>query len=424
MAKVTLASLMASAVMMSGAAAVAQDAEASVSVKNRPNSDYDAKGVPAGGFTFFPALDVSGAWNDNIYATKAGKEDDFITTVKPSVRLASNWNQNSLAVYADADFGYYSDATGEDYKDYTIGVDGRADIDSGSYFSGGLNYGDKHEDRGAPDSAANAAEPTSYSVFNADVAYKRDVSVFSLGLDSSFVKTSYDDTALNGGGFTSQGHRDRERYTYGARVGYEIGEGTEAYVRATGNVVNYDNSKLNGGPQRNSDGYEAVVGAKLDLSGKTAFDGYVGMVKQDYDGGSLKPIKEMTYGMSLLWNPSQMTSIISNVSRSVLETAVFEVNGSDVFVAASGLLNTSYTFRVEHELRRNIMLEAGVGYSTMDFKGTVRSDEIVSADIGVEYLLNRNVRLAASHKIEDKSTNVGRGEFKRNVTMLNLKAQF
>src|SRR5262245_9455769 len=44
----------------------------------------EPRGLHAGGFLVFPRLEIGERYDDNIFATKNGRESDFITLISPS----------------------------------------------------------------------------------------------------------------------------------------------------------------------------------------------------------------------------------------------------------------------------------------------------------------------------------------------------
>ena len=69
--------------------------------RNRP--DFDAKGIPAGGFRVFPSLTVRQAYDDNVFATDVDEEGDVITLISPEIDVRSEWSRHSLVFNAFAD---------------------------------------------------------------------------------------------------------------------------------------------------------------------------------------------------------------------------------------------------------------------------------------------------------------------------------
>ncbi|WP_417466069.1 outer membrane beta-barrel protein [Kordiimonas sp.] len=409
-------------------AAFAQDTaaegDAVTSVYERSRPDYDAPGIRSGSFLFYPAVGVEGKYNSNIYAEESNVTDDFIVAVKPSFNLVSDWNSSYLEVFAKADIGRYLDNGGENYEDYGFGLNGRKDISYGTDFHGNVAYDQKHEDRGSPDAVGNASEPTQFSVMAASLGFKRDVSILSFAVDAEYVKRNFDSVALNGGGVRNNDHRDRDRRKGTLRIGYEMADGYEAFVRGSMDRIEYDDSKQNGGPQRNSDGYEAVVGAAFDLTGKAKGEFYVGYMKRAYDSDSLDNTDGINFGAELLWNATGLTSFQGTVKRSIEETTVGGNNSNGVFVNSSGIVATLFSGRVEHELRRNVLLNADVSYTRQNFELTTREDELWGAKLGLKYLLNPNFDINAGYSYDYRDTTTQGQDYQRHSFRVGIKGQW
>ncbi len=409
-------------------AAFAQDAAAEgdevKSVYDRARPDYDAPGIRSGSFLFYPAVGVEGKYNSNIYAQESNVTDDFIAVVKPNFNLVSDWNSSYLAVSAKADIGRYLDNGGENYEDYGFAINGRKDLSYGTDFHGNVAYDQKHEDRGSPDAVGNAAEQTQLSVMTASVGFKRDVSILSFAVDAEYVKRDFDDVALNGGGVLNNDDRDRDRRKGTMRVGYEMANGYEAFVRGSMDRIEYDNSKEDGGPQRNSDGYEAVAGAAFDFTGKAKGEFYVGYMKRAYDSDTLNNTDGINFGADLLWNATGLTSFRGTLKRSIEETTVGGNDSNGNFVNSSGIVATLVSGRVEHELRRNLLLNADVSYTRQNFELTTREDEIWGAKLGLKYLVSRNFNVNAGYGYDYRGTTEQGQDYERHSFMVGIKGQW
>jgi hypothetical protein len=421
------------ALLMSGTAlapaAWAQDAAAEAdpvrSVYERARPDYDAPGVRSGSFLFYPKATVEGSYNSNIYAQESNVTNDFIVNVKPSFNLASDWNSSSLSVFADADIGRYLDNGTEDYEDYKVGMNGRKDIANGTDIHANVSYQYGHEDRGAPDSPGAAAEQTKFDLLTAGLGFKRDVSILSLALDGEYTKRDFRDSARFGGGpAINNDDRDRERFKGVARVGYELADGYEAFVRLTADRVKYDDSTEDGGPNRNSDGYEAVAGAAFDLTGKSKGEFYAGYMKRAYDANNLASVDGVNFGASLLWNATGLTSVRVNVNRSIGETTVGGLNDNSIFTPATGVVNTLVSGRVEHELRRNLLLSSDLSYTRQSFSATIREDNIWGAKLGMKYLVSPNFNINARYGYDYRGTNQQGQDYQRHTFMVGVTGQW
>ena len=421
------------ALFMSGTAltpaAWGQDAAAEgdqvQSVYERSRPDYDAPGVRSGSFLFYPKATVEGSYRSNIYAQESNVTDDFIVAVKPSFSLMSDWNSSFFSLDAKADIGRYLDNGTEDYEDYSVGMNGRKDISYGTDIHANASYNRGHEDRGAPDSPGASAEQVIYDVFTAGVGFKRDVSILSLAVDGEYTNRDFQDSARVGGGAPiNNDDRDRERFKGIVRVGYELSNGYEAFVRLTGDRVKYEDSKADGGPNRNSDGYEAVAGAAFDLTGKAKGEIYAGYMKRSYDSDTLGDTDGVKFGASLLWNATGLTSFRAAVDRSIEESTLSGDDGMGNTEFASGYVSTTVSLRAEHELRRNLLLSADAGYTKMNYQRIDRDDDVLKGSFGVKYLVTRNMNVNAGYNYSYRDSSVQGQDYSRPAFMVGLTGQW
>lgn len=400
------------------------EADAVTSVYERYRPDYDAPGIRSGSFLFYPSIEAGGKFDSNIFSQESNVTDDFIAVIKPTFALVSDWNTDYLTVFADANIARYADNGSEDYEDFNVGASGRKDISHGTDIHADILYMDGHEDRGSPDADGNQVEPASTSTFKASVGFKRDVSILSVAVDATYEKKNFDDVALQGGGTLNNDDRDRDRKTVNARVGYELADGREAFLQGTIDRVEYDNSKEDGGPQRNSDGLEIVGGAAFDLTGSSRGEIYGGYMKRSFDSETMGEIDGIKFGAELLWNVSGLTSFTGSIKRSIDETTVGGEDANGVFTNSSGITSTLFFGRVEHELRRNVLLNAQASYTKQNFERTVREDDLINFGVGAKYLLNPNVNVNVGYDYSYRDTTTQGQDYSRHAFMVNVKAQW
>jgi hypothetical protein len=409
-------------------AANAQNADETVqSVYERYRPDYSAAGVRSGGFLFYPTIDLDGVLDSNIYKSDDNEEvDDFVTVIKPAMKLSSDWSRHMFELTAGAEIGLYADHGSEDYEDFNFGASTRLDMAEGSSFSLGANYVDEHEERGSPDEDGSQVEPTPYSEFTVNAGFKRDKGLISFAVDGSFVKSDYDDVDLIGSNdHLENDDRDRETVTGSVRLGYHMNDDYEAFVKFTTIAVKYDPAKREvGGPLRDSDGWDVVGGTAFDVGGKSVGEFYLGYVKRDWDSDQFKDVSAFKFGGSLLWSATGLTSVKFTADRNVAETTATADDGSGNRIAAAGLLSSRFGFELEHELRRNILLKATGSFNKLEFLDTIREDDMTQLGLGAKYMLNRTFSVSGDYKYDQRATNEADQDYKRHVFMLSLGAQW
>jgi hypothetical protein len=395
-----------------GAAAQDIDPERQ-SVLERGRPDYDALGIRAGSFLIFPSLALREIYDSNIFAVEDNARSDLVTVLQPAVRIASDWNVHAVSLETSGDLRRYLDNSTEDNDNFAVSGSGRLDILRDIYLQGGLAYRLLHEDRGSPDDRGGV-EPTPYAVSSASLSYVHQPLRLGYRLDATVDAFDYDNVATGTGGIINNDDRDRTIYTVAPRATYEIVPGYRAFARFAYNLRRYGNVPGADGIDRNSDGYQIDIGTDLDLGRIITGEIFVGYLHQTYDDARLSSVSGVSFGGSLLWNVTALTSVRGVVARTVEETVV---------IGASSYLQTAFRLGVEHELLRNVLLSADASYINSDYQGSGRSDEYYELSGGARYLLNRYLSAGIDVTGRSRASSVSGSDYDRVLIAARIRAQ-
>jgi hypothetical protein len=381
----------------------------SETVMKRGRPDYDPLGIRMGSFIIHPTLAVAGTYDSNVFATPSSTKSDFFVTEIPSLSIGSDWNQHALALSLSGAFKQYAKFSTEDVNNFTAEASGRYDISNGEYLSMDAIYQLLHEDRQDPN-----------AVFTAKNL-----------IDNTITAYDFNNASTASGVTIPENFRDRIEYVVAPRVNYEIIPGYNAFLRVIGNERQYNSQEFGAGPpspqfpggqnlRRNSHGWEVDAGTAIEITRITTAEVYVGYLKQYYENPLFKSPSGVGFGANLIWNVTPITTIRGGFSQAVAETTL---------VNASSSLETSFQLTAEHELLRNLLLLASVGYVHDDYQqiGPARSDNTFGVDAGARYLLNRNwtATLDVNYSQRDSSAgNAISGNYSRVQAIASIKLGF
>lgn len=389
----------------------AQQPQRGESVFERERPGYSAQGVRAGAFRILPRVEVGEAYNDNIFATDNNEEGDFITLVRPEVRVESDWNRHEIGFRTGAEKSFYWENNDENYLDYFTLLDGRLDVMRETFVFGGLGWRHRHEDRGSPDDAGGE-EPTEYDVYSANLGAFRGLGRISTRIEGAVDRIDFHDVDAPGGNI-NEDDRDRTQYRLVGQVGYEYLPDTDAFVRVTGRLRDYDTVDEDGF-DRSSQGFAAVVGTDLDFTGVVTGEVFAGFQHTTYDDDDeFDDFSGPAAGANVLWNVTDLTSI-----RGFLEGSIEETTQDD----ASAYLAVRTGASVEHELMRNVLLGAALTVGRDDYEGIDREDDLFTGAASARYLINRNFYAGAEYTHRTRTSDTD-DEFSENVIMLLVGAQ-
>ncbi len=381
---------------------------------------YQAPGVRLGSFMLRPGAELAYENNNNIFYLDRVKVSDDIFHIRPWFNLNSDWSRHELNFNFYADIAKYNNFGNEDYEDWVASINGRFDVKRGSDFNYKASYMQLHEARTSPD-GRRGIRPNKFSFSGFDVGYHHNFNRLTAALNYHVTDTNYDNNVRIDGSILDNQYRNRQRDALLLRVDYALSTvRRNVFFSAEGNNVNYDQKFDNAGFERSSDGYRLRGGVSWDENGIIQGDLYVEYIEQKYDDPRFKKINGFGIGAKLDWTPTKLTNVNLIFRNAPQETT--QLN-------SSGYYSSLYSVRVQHEIRRNWLVNARASYTNNDYgyNGTdpdaLTRTKVTRAGAGVSYLFNRNMYITGGYIYEKQNANVSRFDYGTNRWFITLGAE-
>ncbi len=365
------------------------------SVAERPRPDYEPAGIRLGAFVARPSVALELGYDDNIFYETNNQTDDMTYTTRARVGLESTWSRHQIQVAVGLDDHRYQDNDSEHHSDPFIEAQGRLDIQRATYIMVGGRQARLAEARGAPDTPTAAAKPVRYEVREAFIAGVHEFNRIRASLRLDRQGFNYKDAPLIGGGVAEQDDRDYVATTLTGRVEYALSPDTALLAQVSGNEREYELAPPRAAFDRNSTGSSYMVGVNTDIGNLVRGEIAVGYLQQNYDDGRLASPSGLAFDGKIEYFASPVATVTLSAKRRVEET----LTG-----LASSYVATNYDARIDYELRRNVLLTAGVSRGDRAFEGINRDDDLWFVDAGARYLLNRRVELGAAWRFEKQDS--------------------
>jgi len=409
--------LVVSIALLSAQAAQAQQSNFSrdrnIAVGDRIPTEYEPRGLRWGVFDVSPSLDVDLNSNDNIFYDAVNEQSDTYVSLRPEVRIASDWGRHQLTGLLRATTTSYSKYGRENTSSWETAVAGRLDVHGNSNIFGGVNYSKNYEPRYDPSSPQDNVEPIQYDAVVTNIGFVAEGN--RLRFTGSITNTDLD--YKNGmdasGAVVLQDYRDYSRVEYKGRADYAFSPDTALYVVYLGNNRDYKQSTAG----RNSKGYDAAVGASFDLTNLIRGEAQIGYQKQEYDNPLFADVDGVSFFGNIEYFPTQLITVSLDTSRNIQETP---------YIGASGYTSTASSVSVDYELLRTLVLSASYGFTTDDYNGLDRKDDRTEFLLGGRYLVNRHVVIRAGYTYsENKSKgSAAIAGYKDNAFKVSLGLQY
>jgi len=358
--------LLASACSVAAGASVPASAQQfernrNVSVRERPQPDFDPIGVPVGSFRAYLTMPLGWTYVDNIFAAPANEEGDYVFNIQPDVELRSQWSRHELILKGGVNHRTFSDFDDENTTDTDLEAAARIEIQRRTSARFRVTQAWLNERRTEASSPVSL-EPVEFTQGAVSAGVSHSFNRLKLDVDASQTEFDYDDA-----GALDQDFRDLSLTTLSARTSYAVSPATSVFFLYQWNDRDFDATNA-----RDSDGFRALVGADFDLTQLARGAVSVGYLNQEFDTSGMSNVEGVAVSATIEWFPSEITTIEFGLERTIDDTGV---------VGGTNTLSTVYSVRGDHELRRNVVLSAQASLREDEYEGALDRDEIGRAHV-------------------------------------------
>ena len=368
-----------------------------VSVTERPQPEFDPVPVRLGGFEVRPRLRVGAGYRSNLFASTTDETGDSFAVLAPSVDLLSTWSRHEFGASLAAEHTEYVDTGSESATDLFARAFGGLDVTSSFGLVGAVLAEHTNEPRASVASDPAAAEPVEVDRFGGEAGVNYEQGRVRLRGRLSADTYDFSDVSLNGGGTLDQDFRDRDEMTGSVRVSYAPQRDWSVFAEGSVTSRDYDTPASPGQRNRDSEGTIVRVGTNFELPILIRGDIAVGYHQFEYDDPTAEDVSGLSVEGNASWFVTQLTTVSANASRRVIDPGI---------QSTAAATQTALGVNVDHELRRNWLVNAGVDFTNFDFENVDRTDDRLEFEVGSLWKFNRNASARLSYRFADQDSNV------------------
>ena len=376
-------------------------------VNDRRQPDFDPQAVRVGSFSVLPYAEAGVQYETNVFATEEDEEADTVITIGVGGVANSDWRRHGLTFFGNSSYNEYLDLADNSALSTTIGTRARLDVQRGFTISPNISYSDIAEDRGNFAGGQGLAEPVRSTRLQAGVNAAYATGRLRLSATASSGQADYDDVALlETTRELDQDFRDNTTTSAQVRATFAVNPNFAVFTQGSTSQTKYDETVLVDSIERSRDREDVSVGAGADfeLAALIRGDVGVGYFENDVEDEFYNDSDGLSVDASLTWLPTEITNVIFDARRGVVDFGL---------VDAASAVQTSYGARIVHELRRNVVLGAGVTITEEEYDDVDRTDEQTTLSANATYKLNPNIHFrgfarAVSRDASGPDANLGR----------------
>lgn len=373
--------------------------EPGVTVLTRERPDFDFPGIRTGGFLTHPQVTESFGYDDNVTGTRRARGSALVET-RLNLQTASDLPRYGVTAGITVDDYRYLDQPRQSLTNWIASLGGTYDLGrdkaSLNYYHSNLNQSPRDLDTPLLD------RPIAYRVDSLIGTYQVPINRLSLRPELTLSRFDFDNGTVAGQPYL-QKFRNRNVITPGLVVSYELAPRRSIVVVARNSTANYTNRVVDT-PKRDYNNSSLLAGLDYDGGGLWRYRVLAGYEVRTFSSNAIKTLQAPVVEATAIYTPTGLTTLIGTVARRIQDSA------DETTV---GYTETAINLSVDHEYLRNVLLRAQGGVYLDSYNKNQGSQTLYSAGVGATWLLNRNVRLAATYDFttrqSDSSTTASLG---------------
>lgn len=387
------------------------DRTRTTAVADRIIAGYEPRGVTLGGFLLSPQLDAGVIAIDNVYVAQTNGVGDLSFEALPSFVLASQWSQNQLTLSGgEAVTRYVTHAT-ENSNLAQIKAQGRYDIDPHLALYAYGEYRQSLVPRTQPGVLQGLKNPLFYNIADTGSRLTWTSNPVRIAVSYEYRSLDYDNISYSSGLVTPPAGLSRNQVTVTARAEYALTSDLALLVQAQGESLDYKQFAAFPIVDRSSHKHELLAGSSFEVTDFVRGEVALGFIEQQFDSPGYKNFSGFGGRAKIQFFPTGLTTAEFDLSRTL--------NEADNPLESSFAM-TNATFKIDHELYRNVILTPSITYISDRFVQLDRTDTQLKLGFSVGWLFDHNLSLHAQYQYVHSNTNDLAAGLRFNVNVLSV----
>ena len=357
--------------------------EAGVTVMSRNRAAWEPPGVRWGGFLLSPRLETILGFNDNVLGGNP-RRGSVVAAVRPSLLATSTWSRHAFGAFVALDSARYPGAPAQSRTDGTVSVGGAVDIGRDRLTVGAAHVA-AHQDRTQLDALPSDA-PVAIRIDDLRLAYAATSGRWTWTPDLRVSRWRFGETTVLGEP-VSQSYRDRDVLRGGVTVGYELASLRSLVFVARTTSQHYPHIS-EGQARPDSLGYQVLAGLDYNDDALWRYRVLVGGESRRFTSAAFATQSAVITEAEVTWTPSGLTTVRASLMRGLEDAAQAGV---------AGYIYSGARITVDHEYRRDLILNVAAGVQHAAFFGGSGHQWIYSVGLGATWLINRSLQLSATY---------------------------
>ncbi|MDD1453161.1 outer membrane beta-barrel protein [Sphingomonas sp. H160509] len=353
---------------------------ATVATRARP--DFDAVGIPVGGFTLFPVGSLGLTYDGNVFNGRQNQVADVSGNARLAAVVRSNWSRHQIVLDGFVNQRAYATYTSESGITYRARAQGRYDIGAQTKASVEVNRERVFLQRSSLTEVLPTRQPVRYDLTSGAIGLSRDIGRLRVSGQGYVGRYDFNDAERVDGTPISQRFRTYDLYRGSLQVGYALDAGPVVFVRGIADTRRY---RFSAPPiDRDSSTIEVLAGLSSDITPLLRGRIAVGYISADFKQPNIASRSAPSFDVDLDYLATELTTVHLSGRRYFQNVSLAD---------SPGVLSTEAVIGADHELLRNLIISGEVVYRQTDFIASASDGSALGSEARAQLFINRRLRL-------------------------------
>lgn len=375
---------------------------------------YVPVGIRVGSFILYPETEIAGNGYSNVFRSSSDPKSDVALDVRPALRAVSTWGVHGLELGARGAASFHNDFPSEDDRAWAVDARGRLDVTRRTKIETVLSREVAQEARGTVNARSGPGDRSDITTDRAEIAASHRFNRLTVQLRGGIIERDYTGTTGVGGAIISNDDRDVTQREAAVRASWEFKPTLSAFAEVGGDDRSYRAATLSDNLKRDSSGERYRAGISFgNTSQVIRGEVSIGTARQHFESG-LPDVSGVVVDANVGWRITGLTSLLLTARSDV---------GESTLAGSGGALVRSGGAELRHAFRRNLVGSAGLRLTRADYAGVDLVERDVTAYLGVEHYLSREVTLFGRYQhIDFESTNIA-GNYNADEVRIGVRVR-
>jgi hypothetical protein len=373
---------------------------------------YAPVGIRVGSFIYYPAVTVGAGFTTNAEKVP-GSGGSPTVNISPELLIQSDWARHEASFSFKGDWEHFINGAARDNPSAEAAARIRLDLADRWNLALASVYDYSQQSISDPNFPTGATDNPGVHTIDNSVEFNGAIGRNEFTFGTRAIRSIYED-ASNGSTRIDQSYRDNWLFSERVRLGYELSPAFTPFVEGELFQRRYDDGTDDAGIARSSRGFAVRAGVAFEDAPIWKGEIAIGTRQEKLDDPSLATLRALTVDGSLVWSPTELTTVTTNVSSGFNPSTNPASPGSIVY---AGSIDLAYAWRP------NVTFDLTGAAQYEHFVGLGETDWTYGLGAAATWKLNRSMQLRAGYLHEWETSDAPGVAYTSDSVRVDLRVQ-